>query len=406
MTSSPISIEIIGQTNRGKSSLYNALLARNISITCEEANTTRDYIRFWGANFTLTDNMGLDAGHKLSDRILQANIILYVVNYEDINHIDDIDKGYFKQLRYHKVAFCLIVNKCDGKENDFPLWKTTGAQQVFFTSTKVNYGLKELRDFLKIDIGESNMIKKKAIAIVGGVNSGKSSLLNLITGYKRSKVSNVAATTRDVVAEEMGDYVFYDTAGFNKIDKRIEKIAISRTKELMKSADLCIIVVDVMVSFSQWNKWLWQVCEKEGKAILFLFNKSDLLKQAQINKKYLLQLWHIKSHIPYLFFSTLHRDGVPKLMDLIGEVLKSNEKQIPKSHMSYFIKNIQLPTNNNYISIAQRCTQPQTFDVYTKKPLKATYKQYLQNQMITFFKFKGIKPICIYKELQYEKDIS
>ena len=392
-------IELIGQTNRGKSSLFNALLSRNISITCEEENTTRDYIRFWGNDFVLTDNMGLDSGEKLDDRILKSHILLYIITPEGM---DDIDKQYFQQLRLQKKPFYLVVNKCDEKQKGLPLWQTTGATHIFFTSTKVNYGLQELRDFLQIDINTTRDEKKKNIAIVGGVNSGKSSLLNLLSGYNRAKVSKVAATTRDVVVEEIGDYFFYDTAGFNHIDKKIEKIAINRTNELIKNADLCIIVVDVTVFFSQWNKWLWQVCEKHGKGIIFLFNKWDLLKKEKVDKKYLLEEWRIRPHLPYLFFSTLYVDQIPKLMGLIKDVLRSNDKEIPKSYLTYFTKHIQLPNNNNYISISHRHTNPQTFNIYTKKELKHNYKQYLENQLISFFKFKGIKPILIYKELKYE----
>lgn len=401
-------IELIGQTNRGKSSIFNALLLENISITSEEANTTRDYIRFWGNNFILTDNMGLDSGLQLEDRIFNGSIILYVVDY--INGFNDIDKQYFQQLRTKKKPFYLICNKCDLKQNTFPLWKTTGATDVLFVSTKINYGLKELRTFLKINIdktildnSDNNIINnKKKIAIIGGVNSGKSSLLNLLVGQKRSKVSKIAATTRDVVSEIIGDYFFFDTAGFNHIDKKIEKIAINRTTELIKNVDLCIIVVDVMVSFSQWNKWLWRICEEYGKGIILLFNKADLLKINTIDKKYLLEQWRIKSYLPYLFFSTLHKDQVSKLLSLIDDVIKSSEKEISKSALSYFTKHIQLPTNNNCISIAHKGTKPQIFHVYTKKKLFNNYKQYLENQLISFFKFKGIKPVCVYKELQYK----
>jgi GTP-binding protein len=412
-------IELIGQTNRGKSSLFNSLLFQNISITSEEVNTTRDYIRFWGEDFVLTDNMGLDTGLQLEERILNATIILYVVNYGDIN---DIDYQYFRQLRIHKKPFYLIINKCDEKQNSFPLWQTSGAVNVYFVSTKNNYGLKELRSFLSIKnyrenddevnnpipekINKNNnmhMYDKKNIAIIGGVNSGKSSLLNLLAGYKRSKVSDVAATTRDVVAEEIGDYFFFDTAGFNHIDKKIEKIAINRTTELIKNVDLCIIVIDVIISFSQWNKWLWQTCEKYGKGIIFLFNKSDLLKTEQIDRKYLLETWRIKPYLPYIFFSTLHDDQIPKLMATIKDVLKSTQVRITKSKMDFFLKHIQLPTNNNFINITQRSIEPQIFDIYTKKDLIKNYKQYLENQLITFFRLKGIKPICNYKLLKFHK---
>lgn len=405
-------IELIGQTNRGKSSLFNALIIENIAITSEEVNTTRDYIRFWGDDYILTDNMGIDGGHKLDDRIFLSNNILYVVNLEGF---DEIDKQYFTQLRTKKKDFYLVVNKCDKYEDNLPLWETSGAKGVFYTSTKNNYGIKNLRDFLKIIISKKDYIQeeivnneklftstdKLKIALVGGVNSGKSSLLNLLVGYRRSKVSPVAATTRDVVMEPVGDYMFFDTAGFNAIHKKIEKIALRRTEEIIKNVDICLIVIDVEVSFSQWNKWLWQYAEKLGKGVIFIFNKSDLLKRDNIDKKYLLEQWPIRNYIPYLFFSTFHNDQISKLYKIINEVAGAFTRQITKSQISFFLKHINLPSNNSTISISQKSVYPQTFTVYSKKELIKNYKQYLENQLINYFKLKGVRPLMVYKEMHF-----
>lgn len=405
-------IELIGQTNRGKSSLFNALIIENIAITSEEVNTTRDYIRFWGNDYILTDNMGIDGGHKLDDRIFLSNNILYVVN---LDGFDEIDKQYFTQLRTKKKDFYLVVNKCDKYEDNLPLWETSGAKGVFYTSTKNNYGIKNLRDFLKIIISKKDYIQEQVIdnqelftstdklkiALVGGVNSGKSSLLNLLVGYRRSKVSPVAATTRDVVMEPVGDYMFFDTAGFNAIHKKIEKIALRRTEEIIKNVDICLIVIDVEVSFSQWNKWLWQYAEKLGKGVIFIFNKSDLLKRDNIDKKYLLEQWPIRNYIPYLFFSTFHNDQISKLYKIINEVAAAFTRQISKSQISFFLKHINLPSNNSTISISQKSVYPQTFTVYSKKELIKNYKQYLENQLINYFKLKGVRPLMVYKEMHF-----
>jgi GTP-binding protein len=401
-------IELIGQTNRGKSSLFNSLIMENIAITSEEINTTRDYIRFWGENFILTDNMGIDRGEELDERIFKSNIILYVITNDGF---DDIDKQYFSQLRIQKKSFYLIVNKCDKKENHLNLWEITGAIGVYYTSTKNNYGIKELREFLKININkienknsiihDKNLQNKTKIALVGGVNSGKSSLLNLLVGYNRSKVSNVAATTRDIVMENVNNYVFFDTAGFNTMDKRIEKIALQRTESIIKNIDICLIVIDISIGFSQWNKWLWQQAERLGKGIIFIFNKSDLLTELNIDKKYFIERYRLPNYIPYIFLSTFHNDQIPKLFTIIKDVEKSLYKFITKSQIAFFLKNIQFPTNS-LISISYKNNNPQTFTVYSKKiPIK-NYQQYLENQLIYFFKFKGIKPVVIYKNLTYK----
>lgn len=418
-------IELIGQTNRGKSSLFNALIMENIAITSEEPNTTRDYIRFWGNNFILTDNMGMDTGEQLQERIFKSNIVLYIVTLEGF---DSIDKQYFTQLRTHKKDFYLVVNKCDKYEDKLYLWETSGAKGIFFTSTKNNYGIKNLREFLKIIVDKKQKPNNKIIneeelnesiennhqnkdhfydyklkiALIGGVNSGKSSLLNLLVGYRRSKVSPVAATTRDVVMEPIGDYLFFDTAGFNSIHKKIEKIAIRRTEEIIKNVDICLIVIDISVGFSQWNKWLWQYGEKLGKGIIFIFNKSDLLKKENLDKKYLLEEWSFRNYIPYLFFSTFHPDQINKLYKLINEVSRGLTRRIGKSQLSYFLKNISLPNNNATINIVQKSINPQTFFVYSKKELVKNYRQYLENQLINYFKLKGVRPVINYRGIKFD----
>jgi GTP-binding protein len=401
-------IELIGQTNRGKSSLFNSLIMENVAITSEEINTTRDYIRFWGENFILTDNMGIDKGEELDERIFKSNILLYVVTTEGF---DDIDKEYFSQLRVKKKSFYLIVNKSDKKENNLELWQTSGAVNVYYTSTKNNYGIKELREFLKIHINkientdpltyDKNLQNKTKIALVGGVNSGKSSLLNLLVGYNRSKVSNIAATTRDVVMENINNYLFFDTAGFNNMDRKIEKIAIQRTENIITNVNICLIIIDISVGFSQWNKWLWQQAERAGKGIIFIFNKSDLLTELDIDKKYFIERYRLPSYVPYIFLSTFHKDQIFKLFTIIKDVEKSLYKFITKSQITFFLKNIQLP-NNSLISMSYKNNNPQTFIVYSKKIPVKNYQQYLENQLIYFFKFKGIKPVILYKNLTFK----
>lgn len=392
-------IEIIGRTNQGKSSLFNALIKKNMAITADEEHTTRDYVRFWGTNFVLTDNIGLDRGDLLPSRIFEENILLYVVSKDNL---DDIDRYFFKQLRVKKKTFYLVITKCDNKESELSLWKTTGAVNIFFTSTKNNFNLQKLRDFLDINL-EDLEDPKKTIAIIGGVNSGKSSLLNLLAGYNRNQVNKIAATTRDPIMEPIGKYYFVDTAGFNMIDKKIEKIALSRSREIIKNSNMCIIVVDSSISFSQWNKWLWAQCEKYNKGIILLFNKEDILKKEQISKKYLLESWSVRSYIPYMFFSTINprsENKIKDLMLLVDKVIKSTEKKITKSQLERFVHSIDLPHNNNRINLVQK--YPHNFILYCKKPVTKNYMSYLENQIINYFKIVGIRPYITYEKMKYD----
>lgn len=420
-----LKIEIIGRTNQGKSSLFNALLFKNIAITFDEENTTRDYVRFWGDTFVLTDNVGLNKPEVLDTRILESDVILYVVAYDEIN---EVDKFFFSQLHKNNKPFYLVFTKCDKREKELLSAKGTRAVEIFYTSIKHNYGLKELRDFLGIKIDnrrertkakdalqeitnkeevnitsdakqEEVRYKKKTIAIVGGVNSGKSSLLNLLAGYSRNKVSSVPATTRDAITEPIRDYYFVDTAGFNSMDKQLEKIALSRSLEILKNSDMAIIVVDASLSFSRWSKWLWLQCEKYNKGVILLFNKEDILLENQISKRYLLEQWSLKSYIPYLFFTTKNNKRVDELFQIIKKVLKSSRRKMSKMQLERFVSTIHLPNNNNRINLVQK--DGQRFLLYCKKPVNSNYISYVENQLIKYFDLVGVKPIVTYAKMKY-----
>lgn len=385
-------IEIIGKTNSGKSSLFNRLIEKRISIVDETKNTTRDYIRYFGKNFILIDNMGYEKYSSLNNKIFEASIIIYVIDYENF---DDIDKSYIKELNKKKKNFIVVINKCDKDQKDIFIPEV---KNIFFISVKKNIGINELKNFLNIK-EENSLEKKTTIALLGGVNSGKSSILNLLCGYERSKVSKEAATTRDFIQEEINNYIFFDTAGFNQIDKKIEKIALQRTREVMLNVDICIIVVDISQFFTKWNKWLWQECEKLGKGIIFIFNKMDLMDNMSIKKEYFLQLTTLKPYLPYLFFSIYSNSLIKNLFNIIKKVELNLNKKISKYEIKNFLENINIPNNINRINISEK--QHHEFYVYTKKNLDNNYKKYLENQFIKYFNFFGKKPNFFFKLISY-----
>lgn len=393
-------IEIIGRTSVGKSSLFNSLLRQKISIILSDRvvksssikDTTRDYVRFWGDNFVLTDNIGKD-NDIIHENLHKATYVLYAMPWNDIH---EYDISNFRELRKNKIKFYLIITKCDSGHYKYDNWKTTGAIDVFYISSKNNVGIKELRSFLYMHNTEE--VNHKIISIVGRVNSGKSSLMNLICGANRSKVSDIPATTRDPVREIVNNYYFIDTAGFSNIDKDVEKISMHKTEEIIRISHICVLVVDLSVGFTKWDKWIISMAEKEKKGILIIFNKSDLLDHEKHEHDF--KYWKIKNYIPYIFFSALYDKNTKEIFKEINKIFASLNKKIHQQQVNDWYEDIQKPVTqgvaaNITVKVKNNSDYP-TFYVASKHPLIHEYKLYLTNSLTNYFKYYGIMPHLIF----------
>ncbi|OED45496.1 hypothetical protein AB836_01205 [Rickettsiales bacterium (ex Bugula neritina AB1)] len=392
-------IEIIGRTAVGKSSLFNSLLRQKISIVLSDRvvktssikDTTRDYVRFWGENFVITDNIGT---HKntISDNLKKATYVLYALPWNDIQ---EYDRNNFRELRRHKINFYLVITKCDMGNYSYKNWEKTGALSVFYVSSKNNVGIKELRNFLGVNNLEN---KYPIISIIGRINSGKSSLMNLICKKNRSKVSSTPATTRDPVKEIVNDYYFIDTAGFSHINTDVEKISMRKTKTIINLSTICVLVVDLSVGFTHWDKWMISLVEKENKGLLIIFNKEDLINKE--NHHHDFKYWKIKNYIPYIFFSTLYNKDTKSIFKEINKIFLSINKKISQYQLDKWYENIKKPVINGTsynisIKIKNNGDYP-IFYIYSKTKLNTDYKLYLLNNLVFYFKYYGILPKLIF----------
>ena len=114
--------------------------------------------------------------------------------------------------------------------------------------------------------------------ICGKPNVGKSTLMNLLSGYSRSIVTSVAGTTRDVVEEtvRVGDILLRlaDTAGLHETEDEVERIGVSIAKERIENADLVLAVFDSSRALTDEDRFLLKLCK--DKRCVAVVNKSDL----------------------------------------------------------------------------------------------------------------------------------
>ncbi len=155
--------------------------------------------------------------------------------------------------------------------------------------------------------------------IVGSPNAGKSTLMNLLSKTKRSIVTSIAGTTRDVVEQtaKVGDYTLLlaDTAGIHKTDDEVEQIGIEQALNRLDTADLCLAVFDTSVPATNDDKALIE--RIKNKPTLLVLNKNDLNSKKEE--------YYEALNIPFVKISALTGEGEKELVEQISNLLKLNE---------------------------------------------------------------------------------
>lgn len=307
-------IGIIGTQNVGKSTLFNALIRRNKSITFDSPGVTRDLVTEtlnWGeGRWELTDFPGFEAGkNMLEDEIGRAavekalreldnfNLLLWVVSRKGLSVFEH---ELLDRIRKIKKPVWLVVNFVDDPalESTASDFYSLGFSTVFFVSALNRRNINELRNAIvhkfqgKLqDIDESENPPEGGpikLAIVGKPNAGKSTLFNTFLGHERSLVYDMPGTTRDTVHEnfkfEDQEITIIDTAGIRRKKlsfESLEVFSVARTRKAISEADVIILLIDAREGFDKQNKSIVEWIEAENKPMLVAVNKTDLIDEEQ-----------------------------------------------------------------------------------------------------------------------------
>ena len=211
-------VAIVGRSNVGKSTLFNALAGQNISIVKDTPGVTRDRIyadvSWLDKNFTLVDTGGIEP--ESNDIILvqmreqaeiainTADVIIFITDVRQ--GLVDSDAKVADMLRRSQKPVILAVNKVDNFEMLMPdvyEFYNLGIGDPIPISSSSKLGIGELLDAVtshfKEDTGEEEEDDRPRVAIVGKPNVGKSSIINKLLGEERVIVSDIAGTTRDAI---------------------------------------------------------------------------------------------------------------------------------------------------------------------------------------------------------------
>ena len=214
-----------------------------------------------------------------------------------------------------------------------------------------------------IDTSEEGKIRKEGIStvIVGKPNSGKSSLLNILTGEERAIVTEIAGTTRDVIEEtvRIDDIVLHvtDTAGIRQTQDTIEKIGVEKAKKYAEDADLILYMIDSTREIDAEDNEIIRMIS--GKKLIILLNKCDLENEIRVNEQDIIRLinqesgdsyelqpenscfYHIinkDQRIPMIKTSMLDQKGIDLLKKSVSELFLHGEI-VPKEEM--YITNVR-----------------------------------------------------------------
>ena len=440
--SKPI-VAIVGRPNVGKSTLFNALAGKKISIVKDTPGVTRDRIHadvdWLDHKFTMIDTGGIEPDSNdiiLSQMREQAQIAIdtadVIIFMTDVKQgLVDSDAKVADMLRRSHKPVILVVNKVDNFNKmmaDVYEFYNLGIGDPVPISASQRSGLGDMLDKVVNYFADLNLEQEEddrpRIAIVGKPNVGKSSIINKITGESRVIVSNIAGTTRDAIDTDVKwngkDYVFIDTAGLrrkSKVKEEIERYSIIRTVTAVERADVVIIVIDAVEGVTEQDAKIAGIAHENGKGIIIAVNKWDAIeKNDKTVYEYTNKVRDILSFMPYaeiMFISAKTGQRLPKLFDMIYFVIANHAMRIETGVVNEIMAEavaLQQPPSDKgkrlkLYYITQVSVKPPTFVIFVndKQLMHFSYTRYIENKIREAFGFKGTPLRFIIRERKEDK---
>lgn len=422
-------IAVVGRPNVGKSTLFNKIIGKRLSIVDDTPGVTRDRIygdaEWLGRKLMLVDTGGIEP--KTDDIILSsmraqaqlaidtASVIIFVTDIK--TGVTAADSEVSAMLRRSGKPIVLCVNKCDkigALPPEFYEFYNLGLGDPIAVSSVHGTGTGDLLDAVienipieEFEDEEEDLIN---VAVIGKPNAGKSSLINNIAGEERSIVSDIAGTTRDAIDTRIdrdgAKYNFIDTAGLrrkSKVEDKIEKYSVLRAKMAIERADVCVIMIDGVDGFTEQDSKVAGLALEEGKACIIAVNKWDAVEKDGTTmdnyRKKLMKDFSFMSYAPILFISAKTGQRVDRLFELIKYVHEQNTMRISTGMLNDILADatarVQPPTDKGkrlkIYYMTQASTKPPTFVCFCNRAdlFHFSYQRYLENQIRSTFGLEG-----------------
>ena len=421
-------VAIVGRPNVGKSTLFNKLAGKRISIVQDTPGVTRDRIyaeaEWLNYKFTMIDTGGIEP--ESSDIIIKqmrrqaqiaiemADVILFIVDGKEGLTASDIEVA--QMLRKSKKRIVLAVNKIDNlkdEDNSYEFYNLGIGDPVTISAAQ-GKGLGDLLDEVVKDFDalmeEEQDDEYIRIAMIGKPNVGKSSLINRLLGEDRNIVSNVPGTTRDAIDSyletEEGKFILIDTAGLrrkSKVKEEIERYSVVRTYAAIERADVCILMIDANEGITEQDEKIVGYAHELNKAIMVVVNKWDLIekddKTLSNYQKDLQQNLKFMPYAQYMIISALTGQRVNKILKVAKGCYDNYCKRVSTGILNEVINKAILMKEPPVVGLkrikiyyaTQVATKPPKF-VFFVNDVNAShfsYERYLENQLRDSFDFKG-----------------
>ncbi len=420
-------VAVVGRPNVGKSTFFNRIAGKRISIVEDTPGVTRDRIyadaEWCGYSFTMIDTGGIEL--KSEDvmwkhiraqaelAVEYADVILLIVDGRAGILPDDYDVADF--LRMNKKPVVLAVNKLDtGNMDAIYDFYALGLGEPIGISAEQSLNLGDLLDkivsFFPERAEEEEADDSLHIAVVGKPNAGKSSLVNRILGFNRVIVSDIAGTTRDAVDTPfcIGDkkYTIIDTAGIrrkNKVTEDLEYYSVVRSIEAIKRADVVAVVLDAGEEISEQDIKICGLVHESNKPSVILMNKWDKVEKDSYTidkfKSTLDEELKFMSYYKPIFISALTGQRVGQIIGALETVYENACRKIPTGILNDVMQDamsVNEPPNKNGKKLrvyytTQTMTNPPTFTMFVndEEIMHFSYKRYLENALRKAFDFEG-----------------
>lgn len=436
-------VAIVGRPNVGKSTLFNKLIGKRLSIVDDTPGVTRDRVlspcewlgnSFWvvdtgGIEMEAKDGIMLEMRRQAMLAIESAQVIVLVTDLH--SGVTAADQAVADLLQKSGKPVILCVNKCD-RVGNLPLeyyeFYNLGLSEPIGVSALHGHGTGDLLDEICKHLSFSKSEEEEDaihVAVVGRPNAGKSSLINKMVGEERVIVSDVAGTTRDavdtVMHTENQSYVWIDTAGIrrkSKVLENVERYSVMRAHMAMERADVAVILVDGSEGAAEQDTKIAGYAHELGKPSIIAVNKWDLVEKDThtMNKftKEIKEKFGFMRYAPVVFLSAKTGQRFPQLLNEIKHVYEQNHRRIStgalNDMLAFSVSRVEPPSDKGkrlkIYYMTQASTVPPTFACFVNDPelFHFSYQRYLENQVRQTFSLQGTPIRLLVRERKGKKN--
>jgi len=423
-------VALVGRPNVGKSTLFNKIVGRRISIIEDTPGVTRDRIyanaSYQGKEFNIVDTGGIDTETLTFNNeikmqaeiaIKEADVIVFIVDGKE--GLTEGDKIVQEILRKANKKVIVAINKGDtneAKENQYEFYEL-GFDDYVLISGIHNIGYIDLLDKITEDFKEQieDQDTRLKFSIIGRPNVGKSSLINALLNEERVVVSNIAGTTRDSIDSILKyngeEYILIDTAGMRKKGKvyeSIEKYSLLRSLEAIDRSDICLVVINAEEGIKEHDKHIAGYAIEKGKGIIFVVNKWDKATNTIDEFNIIMKNeFQFATYAKIVYLSALTKKRINTLMPEVLKVKKAIVREAKTSVLNDMIRDaymLNMPPSYKgkrlkIYFVSQTGIKPPkfTFRVNDKGLVHFSYERYLENKIRENFNYEGTPIILQFK---------